>query len=489
MDKKQIVERAGSLQTREDLLTLLNDIKMSESSHIDRYPFRMNQLCYYCNPNNDKNRYKSFTIPKKTGGEREISAPQRGLKNMLHYVNMLLQTIYEPSEFATGFTPGRSIVDNASRHCNQNYVLNIDLKDFFPSIDQARVWRRLQLSPFNFKQPIANIIAGLCSMKVVSDNEDGSKNIKYVLPQGAPTSPTITNMICDTLDRRLGGLSRRFGLVYSRYADDITFSGMRNVFASDSPFMLELKRIIEDQKFTINQKKTRVQKKGHRQEVTGLIVSNKVNTTRKYTRELRQLLFMWERYGKDAINSKFITHYRANKTYVKGNPHIENVISGKLLFLKMVKGEDDSTYKKLQERYDHLTGNNKSRSKSQDGSFVFLQTEALLDFEKKNGLSVIFVPQHLVQDPKTQVSPINYAYFEREGKQRVISVSRSINSGVSRERLSISRCKAHDREFWMVHFTQKNNMPIDNSLANKQERTIDEILNDLVSSNFNLSTL
>lgn len=98
-----------------------------------------------------------------------------------------------------------------------------DLKDFFPSVEQSRVWKRLQLKPFNFSKQMANIIAGLCSMRQVKDvidetkEHNNDKKFKYVLPQGSPVSPIITNMICDTLDRRLAGLARRFGLHYSRY--------------------------------------------------------------------------------------------------------------------------------------------------------------------------------------------------------------------------------------------------------------------------------
>ena len=155
-----------------------------------------------------------------------ITAPRnQSFMLILRYVNEIFKAVYTPSDYAMGFTEGRSVVTNANMHKGHNYILNIDLKDFFPSIHQARVWKRLQLKPLFFKQPIANILAGLCSMKEKA--EDGS--IRYVLPQGAPTSPIITNMICDNLDRRLAGLAKRFGVVYSRYADDITFSSMHNV--------------------------------------------------------------------------------------------------------------------------------------------------------------------------------------------------------------------------------------------------------------------
>ncbi len=189
-----------------------------------------------------------------------------------------------------GFTEGRSVVTNAQKHIGHNYVFNTDLKDFFPSIDKSRVWKRLQLAPFNFTSDVAHVFAGLCSMKGKRLKGD-VEEVAMFLPQGAPTSPIITNMICDRLDHRLAGLAKRFGLTYTRYADDITFSSPHYVYAKDGEFMSELKRVIEGQNLTINEKKTRLQKRGGRQEVTGIVVSNRINVTQKYIRDIRFLLF------------------------------------------------------------------------------------------------------------------------------------------------------------------------------------------------------
>jgi RNA-directed DNA polymerase len=182
MDISLIKQKASNMKTEEDLLSLLNEIKADDMG--DKcYPFEMRQLNYYCNPNHSYRRYHYFNIPKKSGGTRTISAPCKGLKNILVYLNEILQAIYEPSAYAMGFTRGRSIVDNAKIHLNQNYVLNLDLKDFFPSIQQARVWKRLQLAPFNFSQDIANIVAGLCCMKFKrEDEESGQVVYDYILP-------------------------------------------------------------------------------------------------------------------------------------------------------------------------------------------------------------------------------------------------------------------------------------------------------------------
>lgn len=347
MDKSDIAKAVRKMTSREDLLALLNNIKRSEMEEAgmdDKFhPFSMTLLLYYCNPNHVFHRYQQFKIKKKSGGFRLITAPRnRSFKMMLRCVNIMLKAIYTPSPHAMGFAEGRSVVSNASCHVGMNYVFNTDLKDFFPSIDQARVWKRLQLPPLNLSPQMASVVAGVCSMRG-EKQPDG--NYRYVLPQGASTSPIITNMICDKLDRRLAGLAKRFGLRYSCYADDITFSSMHNVYQEGGEFSNELKRLIEDQGFTMNEAKTRLQKKGARQEVTGIIVNERINVTRKYIRDLRNILYIWDRYGYDAAFSKFYPHYVCERGHVKRGRHsMEAVLAGKLNYLKMVRGEHDSVY-------------------------------------------------------------------------------------------------------------------------------------------------
>ena len=183
MERDEILLFAEQMETRTDLVELLNKVKrgaLGDKAH----PFQLKQITYYCNPKrSDIRRYVNFSIPKKSGGAREISAPVRGLKSILFSLNTILQTIYTPSKFAMGFAQGRSVVDNAKIHIGQRYVYNIDLKDFFPSIDKSRVWARLKCAPFNFSDEIANTIAGLCSIRTEKDGVE-----RFVLPQGAPTS-------------------------------------------------------------------------------------------------------------------------------------------------------------------------------------------------------------------------------------------------------------------------------------------------------------
>lgn len=475
MDIEQIKIKATALKSKKNLLDLLNEIKQDDLQ--DRaYPFTMRQLNYYCNPNRVHNRFRTFKIPKKSGGERTISAPSYGLMSILHYLNIILQSLHTPSKFAMGFVKGRSIVDNASVHINQNFVFNIDLKDFFPSIRQARIWKRLQVPPFNFNKQLASLIAGLCCMKVIEES-DQTENVSFVLPQGAPTSPTITNMICDNLDRRLGGLAKRFGLRYSRYADDITFSSMHNVYQNNSEFRKELERIIKQQNFTINDKKTRLQKLGSRQEVTGIIVSNKINVPKKYVREIRQLIYMWEKYGYAVTSNKFIPHYKQEKGYLKkGTPVLENVLEGKLLYLKMIKGENDSVYNSLYNRFTILLENLKNTSQ-RIGDLKYIDTYSLEEFEEKVGYKIEF---DKTEDEKS------IAYYINNDKKKNIVISSSITN-LNKKKLQISHCDNGKRRFLMIHKPIQTTYTAD--VKSNISDNLDKTLNDLCNSNFNLDIL
>ena len=479
------------MQSKTDLLKLLNSIKkmeleehgLSESFR----PIKMKQLNYFCNPKHTFHRYRQFELPKKSGGKRTITAPRSGsFKLMLSALNELFKALYTPSQYAMGFTEGRSIVSNAVTHRNQNYVFNIDLKDFFPSIRQPRVWKRLQLPPFNFTKEVANIVAGLCSMQI--KNEDGSWD--YVLPQGAPTSPIITNMICDNLDRCLGGLAKRFGLHYTRYADDITFSSMHYVYNKHGEFRKELERIITDQGFVINDKKTRLQKRGVRQEVTGITVNEKLNVTQKYVREIRQLLFIWEKYGYSSAVIKFLPRYKAEKKK-KGNPDLINVLSGKLLYLKMVKGVDDVIYNRLSRKFNELSEPFMDITRRTASDLMYLETYKIKDFEKRFTTDVIVqhynfdttngVKNDAAEDAKLR----RYAYFihERSKEKNVISIRRNVNltDKAWKDKLVISLChKGHGKTFWLIHH------PIDRKSAITPQLTIEEL--NAVLDNLLIST-
>lgn len=352
-DILEIRKKFELIQTESDFVLLLDQANSILYKNEYILPISLSRLKYYSNPEYCKNRYTSFSIKKKSGGERIINAPRKGLKTVLKTINFVLQCMYEPNKAATGFVINKSIVDNAKLHCGNRYVYNIDLKDFFHSFDRNRVKMGLLNYPINLsgnREKIAFLIASLCTHPIELDGE-----LKNVLPQGSPASPTLTNILCQNLDRRLIGLAKRFGAKYTRYADDITFSSNHNIY-NNNDFLNELNRIIEeDQSLVINPAKTRLQKQGFKQEVTGLIVNEKVNVTQRYVKQIRMWLYYWEKYGYEKAQLIFIMDYNFDKGHVKkGAPKIENVLDGKLEFLRMVKGTEDSTYQTLKKRLDKL---------------------------------------------------------------------------------------------------------------------------------------
>lgn len=456
----QIRTAFEKMQSREDLLHLLNEVKPLIYGE-KAVPFELKQLTWYANPKLGGKRYTEFKIKKKSGAQRSIHSPVKGLKAIQRTLAYILHCVYEPHKAAMGFVRERSIVDNAKIHVGNRYVYNIDLKDFFPSIDQSRVWKCLQLKPIdlkdkvnytfpnnikdekiieslefvdNFEQTsyaiftdktkalvsikkgfkeingelhsifdnddthqilpgwglteingkpwivdendilgslsynlsragIADLIGKICctELEVERKNKDGEwvKVLRNVIPQGAPTSPIISNIICQRLDYLLTGVAKRFGLKYSRYADDITFSSMHNVYQQDSEFLKELHRIIAEQGFHIKETKTRLQKDGYRKEVTGLLVNEKVNVQKRYIKQLRMWLYFWESYGYERASGFFLQQYIVEKGHIKnGKPDMTNVIAGKLDYLKMVKGADNELYLKLKNRFDKLIGTN-----------------------------------------------------------------------------------------------------------------------------------
>ncbi|MBR4053106.1 MAG: RNA-directed DNA polymerase [Alistipes sp.] len=451
MGREQIRTAALEIKNIKDLRRVLNLVKrdaLGDKAH----PFHLKQITYYSNPRRaEVVRYKDFTIPKKCGGVRNISAPVAGLKSILTSLNTILQAIYEPSKYAMGFVPGRSVVDNAKIHLGQNYIYNIDLQDFFPSIDKSRVWKRLTLPPFNFTSELADVIAGLCAMRMEIEG-NGSR---CVLPQGAPTSPTLTNIICEKLDRQLGGLAKRFGARYSRYADDITFSSMQYIYAADGEFMAELHHIIATNRFTINEKKTRLQKKGERQEVTGLVLSDKVNVMRRYARELRTLLHIWEKYGHLAACESYMKVRKANPVYRHkgGMPTLDAVLMGKLQYLKMVKGEEDTTYKALYARFCKLTNKAPQGVKyptPYSSHIVYLHTMSRSEFEEALRTTIKYRED---KEPKL--------YFVIGDVERPITWSHSVPIGQLLEnsedgyklwgKYQISLCDNGTTQFYMLH--------------------------------------
>lgn len=347
---KVIKDRTALLQSKSDFVALLNDVAGMVYGDDGKKAFDLKHLTYYANPKISSKRYATFEIKKKSGKTRVIHSPSSGLKSILKCFSYVLESVYEPHPAAMGFVSGKSVVDNAQKHLHMQHVYNIDLQDFFHTFDRNRLkmglWRIL-FKMDKKREELSFFLSALCTHPIEINGE-----VKTVLPQGSPVSPILTNMLCIILDRRLQGLAKRYRIRYSRYADDITFSSNRNVFV-EPEFQQELHRIIEeDQKFHINPDKTRLQKRGYRQEVTGVIVNEKPNVHRKYVKQVRMWIYYIEKYGQQKAEQLFRADYIRDKGHVKNlsNPMF-SVLMGKLQYLKMVKGENDATYLKLFSRF------------------------------------------------------------------------------------------------------------------------------------------
>jgi RNA-directed DNA polymerase len=235
--------------------------------------------------------YVRYVVPKRSGGRRVILAPKRELKSLQRRALGDLVGKIPTAPAAHGFAPGRSIATNAQPHVRKRVVVGLDLKDFFPSITFPRV--RGVFIARGYSYAVASTLALLCTEY---DREPFDRNGErfYVsvgprhLVQGAPTSPALANLVAWRLDRRLTGLAARYGFNYTRYADDLTFSG--DDVALVGRLITSIRRIVADERFTLNDAKTRVARRARRQVVTGLVVNDQVGAPRQLRRRLRAIL-------------------------------------------------------------------------------------------------------------------------------------------------------------------------------------------------------
>lgn len=216
-------------------------------------------------------RYREFFVAKRTGGQRRILAPEPQLKQLQRLILYRLLARLKVHAAATGFEPGRSIVHNAQAHCGRQIVLRWDVKDFFAATSSRRVYRHFRRIGWN--RAAANLLVRLCT-------QDGG------LPQGAPTSPRLSNLVNYRLDARLSARVARMGGVYTRYADDITVS-----FAEDQSVRHVdrcVREVVESEGYRLHRhKKSSIRRRHQCQLVTGLVVNDRVNLPRSTRRWLR----------------------------------------------------------------------------------------------------------------------------------------------------------------------------------------------------------
>lgn len=278
--------------------------------------------------NSPENHYREFSIKKRSGGIRIITAPYPALLEMQYWIyNNILK--HQSIHFsAHGFTSKKSIITNSKIHVGQNHLLKIDLKDFFPSIKLNRfisIFKQL-----GYPNIVSFYLASICSFE-------------QSLPQGSPTSPVISNIVAKQLDNRLMGFSKRFDLKYTRYADDMTFSGE----SIPAIFIEYISNIIADEDFKVNKSKTRLYQKKCKKIVTGISVSDsEIKIPRNYKRSLKQELHYIHKYG---LNSHI------SKKKIRKSNYLYSLI-GKVNFWLSIEPKNEFAIRSKNELYKYLKG-------------------------------------------------------------------------------------------------------------------------------------
>ena len=277
-------------------------------------------LCYHRGASS-VDHYHRFQIPKKRGGMRNVSSPKTKLRRAQSW---LLENILAPLPIhpaATAFCAGANVVENANRHMGKALVVRIDLKDFFPSIGFKRVKR--QFENFGYNEGISTMLALLAteSPRVELTLDETKRYVavgERALPQGACTSPALTNLLCRRLDARLSGIAQTLGFNYSRYADDLVFSSA-DAGADVNKLIGLTRRVVADEKFVVNDEKTAVMRPNMRQVVTGLVVNaqdaNSPRVSRADLRKFRAFLHRYEQLGADKMTEQI---GRDSLSYARG---------------------------------------------------------------------------------------------------------------------------------------------------------------------------
>ncbi|MCC9600189.1 reverse transcriptase family protein [Stieleria sp. JC731] len=259
--------------------------------------------------------YVSFSIPKRSGGTRTLSAPLPRLAAAQRWIYAQILRDLPVGDCVHGFVPGRGIVSGAQPHIGQEVLLNMDLEDFFPTIGFARV--RHAFHWLGYSPAVSTVLALLCT-------EAPRREVSYqgtayqvatgprVLPQGACTSPAISNLVTERLDRRVIGFANKFGLTYTRYADDMTLSGGTDFAGQIGYAIAKIRHIAEEEGFRVKTSKTRVLRRNAAQRVTSLVVNDKAGVGRRKLRQVRAILHNASKTGLQAQNRDNHPNYRAS---------------------------------------------------------------------------------------------------------------------------------------------------------------------------------
>lgn len=333
--------------------SLLSAVSVPELATVLEIPLSV--LNYYAFHHRE---YHSFEVPRRTksnGRARIIHAPNTGLKILQRKILQLLETMYEPTDYTYSFAQNRSVKGNAECHLGAAHLLNIDIRSFFPSITFYMV-RDALIERASLNPQIARVLANITCIH--------TGEAAY-LPQGAPTSPFISNMVMHSIDLDLARYSSRYAATYSRYADDITISTKEAAFP---PKIAKkdiygqvwinngLHRILKSLGFEINYQKVRLKSSKERQEVTGIRINGgRTRVRRSYIKNIRAILHKWERSGYEKVQAEYLRKFTKPGRYPeKPSARLIDHVAGKLAYLSMVNGPDDPDYIKLLNRFRAL---------------------------------------------------------------------------------------------------------------------------------------
>lgn len=282
---------------------------------------QLRALCYQREAATSSHYYR-FEIPKRSGGSRAIWAPYLRLKTAQRWIHDQILGRLLVHGAAHGFLPGRSIASNAEVHTHSRLLLKLDIENFFPSIS----WRRIKgvFRKAGYNEQIATLLALLCTESPREVVRHAGKDYYIALgdrclPQGAPTSPALTNVLCLRLDRRLSGLAQKQGWRYSRYADDLTFSLPATTAALPAlgPLLGAIQSIVSDEGLRLNRDKTHVIHAGSAQTVTGLRVNDEhaPRVSRQLKRQIRAAIHNLQQ-GKPLPPGESLQRLRGYAAYI-----------------------------------------------------------------------------------------------------------------------------------------------------------------------------
>ncbi len=260
--------------------------------------------------------YQWLTHPHKT--PRLLETPKPCLKSIQRQILRQILDKITPHDAAHGFRKGRSCITHAQQHTQKETLLRMDIQDFFTSITQNRIYGLFY--SLGYPKHISTALGALCTN---TPNPDMLGDIYHTLPwkkkklitqshlpQGAPTSPALANLCCWKLDKRLEGLAQKADIIYSRYADDMAFSGGKNLYKNNLYFRKTIEQIVSEEGFSINHSKTFTKTRSQQQSLVGVVVNEHPNISRKEYDKIKAILHNCKTYGIDNQNKDRLDNFQ-----------------------------------------------------------------------------------------------------------------------------------------------------------------------------------